>query len=44
MHRKFTGVSNELIISNLDMLLEEGKDDDDKDACHPRGVGRQCLL
>lgn len=26
IHRKFTGVSNELIISNLDMLLAEGKD------------------
>jgi len=26
VHRKFTGVSNELIISNLDMLLAEGKD------------------
>lgn len=25
-HKKFTGVSNELIISNLDMLLAEGKD------------------
>jgi pyruvate formate lyase activating enzyme len=26
IHRRFTGVSNELIISNLDMLLKEGKD------------------
>ncbi len=26
VHRKFTGVSNELIISNLEMLLAEGKD------------------
>lgn len=26
IHRKFTGVRNELIISNLDMLLAEGKD------------------
>lgn len=26
VHRKFTGVSNELIISNLDMLLAAGKD------------------
>jgi pyruvate formate lyase activating enzyme len=26
VHRKFTGVSNELIVSNLDMLLAEGKD------------------
>jgi pyruvate formate lyase activating enzyme len=26
VHRKFTGVGNELIISNLDMLLAEGKD------------------
>jgi pyruvate formate lyase activating enzyme len=26
VHRKYTGVSNELIISNLDMLLSEGKD------------------
>lgn len=25
-HRKFTGVGNELIISNLDMLMAEGKD------------------
>jgi pyruvate formate lyase activating enzyme len=26
LHRKYTGVSNELIISNLDMLLTEKKD------------------
>lgn len=26
LHRKFTGVSNELVISNLDLLLSEGKD------------------
>ena len=26
LHRKYTGVSNDLVISNLDMLLAEGKD------------------
>ena len=26
LHKQYTGVGNELIISNLDMLIEKGKD------------------